>query len=436
MRIALFGDAYGIPISLRYLNPTYLVCIVGAADRGKDHYELKVLANFRQVPFLIQPAKNSKDYSIFLVELEKLNVDLIIINSYSMKLQAEILSLSKHGAVNIHASLLPRNRGPNPLQWALINSDSSFGVTLHEATETLDAGPIIDQIEIPINFEDSWITLRAKSTEAIKVILLKNIKNLENGNWISSKQNLNNTNMNLRRVPDDSEFAWSDSLISIYNKIRALLPPMPSAYAKNRDGTKDIFYQIPSLMKLITMKSARHECGYLSGEKVKLRPPAKSDYSILSEWSNDSENVILNSSTWGISELDNHKMVGNIVREFNDQAIFVIERAETGTTVGYCQLICINWQHKSAELQISYVGKEAWTREQYISVIQIICDFVKFDLNLTKVYFYVHDSDRETVKIYEELGFKIEKFMNSFYLKIDESTNYRIMSVQIEDLPS
>jgi len=430
MRIAIFGDSYGIPIALKYFNPSNLVCLVGAENRNNDHRQLMMLEKKIKLPFLIQYKKNNKDYNKFISELKRLYIDLIIINSYSMILHKEILELSNHGAVNIHGSLLPRNRGANPIQWALIKGDRTIGVTLHEVTGLLDEGPIIDQIEIPVNFEDSWLSLRDKSTRAIEQIIEKNVKNLENKSWKSVKQNHQEANLNPRRRPDDSEFTWNESIISIYNKVRALLPPMPAAFAMRTDGTKEEFNQIISPMSLTTLKFLRlNDGGYMNGNKVRLRPIRIEDSPLLFDWINSRDVVILNSGFKPTSEFEHNEWMESILTQCDDLVIFAIEELSAGETIGTCKLININWKHKSAELQIRIGDKKYWGKGYGTESIELLCDFGYKDFNLNRIFLHVWEGNKRAIAAYKKVGFEVEGKMREAAFIEGKYENVVLMSI-------
>lgn len=132
MRILIFGDSSGVPLLLRHLPKETISGIVAAAIRPQYFEELKPLAHQMRVPFLVQPKWQSEFYEDFKQQVVDLRVDLIWVNSYSMIIRDDVLALTRLGGLNIHSALLPRNRGCNPIQWAILNGDHETGVTLHE----------------------------------------------------------------------------------------------------------------------------------------------------------------------------------------------------------------------------------------------------------------------------------------------------------------
>ena len=171
MRILIFGDSIGVPQLLRFLPEENIVGIVGATIRSQSNDELAELSVRRNIGLLIQPRFNSNDYESFVASVRCLKPDLVLVNSYSMIIREEVLSASQHGVINLHAGLLPRNRGCNPTQWAILNKEFETGVTLHEMDSGIDTGPIIDQRKIPILFDDTWLDVRARECEATNDLL-------------------------------------------------------------------------------------------------------------------------------------------------------------------------------------------------------------------------------------------------------------------------
>jgi len=77
-----------------------------------------------------------------LTWIRSLAPDLLVVLSWPTRMPASFLDLFKHGAVNIHPSLLPALRGRDPIFSAILNNEPGFGITFHKLTSKLDSGPI------------------------------------------------------------------------------------------------------------------------------------------------------------------------------------------------------------------------------------------------------------------------------------------------------
>jgi methionyl-tRNA formyltransferase len=95
----------------------------------------------------------------FLDKLEALDVDVIVVACFPWRLPPAVLELPRIASVNVHPSLLPDGRGPEPIFWAFRRDLATTGVTLHAIDDGLDTGPIIDQRAEAIPSEATMITL-------------------------------------------------------------------------------------------------------------------------------------------------------------------------------------------------------------------------------------------------------------------------------------
>src|SRR5439155_21596260 len=97
-----------------------------------------------------------------LERLRSLAPDLILVATFKQILSQEVIDLPRRGIVNLHPSLLPRHRGPCPIQAALLAGDERTGVTAHFLTREPDRGDIVLQREVGIEESDTDGSLRRK----------------------------------------------------------------------------------------------------------------------------------------------------------------------------------------------------------------------------------------------------------------------------------
>lgn len=88
--------------------------------------------------------------SDFRLQTSDLKPDLIISAAYGLILPKDILDLPKYGCLNIHPSLLPKYRGPSPIQAVILNGDSETGVTIFKMDEKIDHGPILASFKFQV----------------------------------------------------------------------------------------------------------------------------------------------------------------------------------------------------------------------------------------------------------------------------------------------
>ena len=121
--------------------------------------------------------ENEKDIKIFedisVIEIKN-EVDVFLLLSWKFYMGKEWIGIPKVNTFNLHYSLLPKYRGTNPVNWAIINGENETGITFHEVSQDLDAGRIIIQESCNIENQDSLIKLLSK----LNIVALKAFKNL------------------------------------------------------------------------------------------------------------------------------------------------------------------------------------------------------------------------------------------------------------------
>lgn len=251
-----FGDILGLPQLLACLPDGMATTLVAASIRPQHHAALQELAAKHNVPLLIQPRRASAEYPAFVDRIRQLRPNLILVNSYSMLLPQELLSIPERGAINIHGALLPHYRGCNPMQWAIINRETETGVTMHYMDANLDTGDIIAQKRVPLLFEDTWLKVQQRIATATEELLTEQIPLILSGTNTRTPQSEEQAGYWRRRTPEDGCFDWSWKALDIYNLIRALVSPHQGAFYVDEAGTKVVLdYFVPYQEVCIMQKS-------------------------------------------------------------------------------------------------------------------------------------------------------------------------------------
>jgi methionyl-tRNA formyltransferase len=239
-QLLVFGDTYGVSQALASLSTNCVAAIVCAEIRPQYHKELSTTAQRLGVPLLIQPPKSAPTYQHFLGRLWALAPDGLICHSYSMLVPSEILELVSGRAFNVHMALLPRHRGPNPVQWALIHGDLVTGVSLHVMSDTFDTGEIVGTQSVGILEHDTWTSLLCRLKDAAQVLLDRSMPLLLSGNWTATTQDERRALQNPRVPVDSFEVKFSSMTdLQIYNLIRAQVAPLKGAYLlSNEEKTR------------------------------------------------------------------------------------------------------------------------------------------------------------------------------------------------------
>lgn len=259
-RVILFGDMVGIPQLVHHTPREIIVGVVAAEIRPSQHDFLRTFSKRRDLPFFIQPRVDSDNYSDFVVSMKHLHPDLILIHSYSMIVRPDVLALCD--VVNIHGALLPQYRGANPIQWAILNNEYETGVTMHYVDEGVDTGDIIAQCKVPMFLEDTWVSIYDRIFSSADKMISEEIPKLLSGTNTRTQQDERIAKYWPRRTPEDGLINWDDSVLYIYNLIRALVKPHPGAFYITSSGDKVIIDEYKTVKQVVDLKY-KHNCGVI-----------------------------------------------------------------------------------------------------------------------------------------------------------------------------
>jgi methionyl-tRNA formyltransferase len=187
---------------------------------------VKSLARRLNLPVL-QPER-ARDEP-FIAELRALQPDLIVVVAYGHILPPAILDLPRHGCLNLHASLLPKYRGPAPIQWAIANGDTETGVTLMRINERIDGGDIVAQRRAPIHSEDDSATLHDRLAQLGAELLAQIIPDYVVGRIQPAPQPAEGASYAPKIKKRDGRIDWNLPARTIWNRLRAFTP-WPSVF--------------------------------------------------------------------------------------------------------------------------------------------------------------------------------------------------------------
>jgi methionyl-tRNA formyltransferase len=172
------------------------------------------------------------------LRIKNLKPDLVICAAYGQIISKEILEIPKYGCFNIHPSLLPKYRGPSPIQTAILNGDKKTGVTIMLMDEKMDHGPILAKRELKITNPKSEITyqeLHDKLAEIGAKLLIKTIPDWINGKIKPQTQNEKKATYTKIIKKEDGKIDWKKPAQEIERQIRALNPwPGTFTFIKKR----------------------------------------------------------------------------------------------------------------------------------------------------------------------------------------------------------
>ncbi|OGI26790.1 MAG: methionyl-tRNA formyltransferase [Candidatus Moranbacteria bacterium RIFOXYB1_FULL_43_19] len=154
-------------------------------------------------------------------EISQMRPDLIVVAAYGKILPKGILEIPKFGAINIHASLLPKFRGASPVQEAILSGEKKTGITLMLMNEKMDSGEIINQEEIGIEADENTLSLTEKLARAGGKILVETLPLWIGGAIKGTRQNEKEAAYCRTVKKEDGKINWNDPAEKIFRKWRA-----------------------------------------------------------------------------------------------------------------------------------------------------------------------------------------------------------------------
>lgn len=150
--------------------------------------------------------------------------DALAVAAYGLILPPAALDAAPHGAINIHASLLPRWRGAAPIQRALMAGDRETGITIMRMDAGLDTGPMLAQERVPIACEDDAQTLHDRLAALGARMLVVALSNLEAGRAHAVPQPESGATYARKITKNDTQIDWQGDAGGIERLVRALRP--------------------------------------------------------------------------------------------------------------------------------------------------------------------------------------------------------------------
>jgi methionyl-tRNA formyltransferase len=158
-----FGTAFLLHLVERRAN---LVAAVCSTRWQRTHPTPDLIA--RIAGYLGRPVEVTADANgeAFIRTLEGYSPDVVVMASFDQILSARTLAVPRRGWLNVHPSLLPRHRGPEPIYWTIAEGDAEAGITVHLTVPRIDAGPILAQRRLQVSATETAGTLSKRLVEA------------------------------------------------------------------------------------------------------------------------------------------------------------------------------------------------------------------------------------------------------------------------------
>jgi len=232
------SDAFSVQplkklLSLKYKKVSVLTRPPKRQGRGmkQKNNPLAEFALHNNLQTLMPESPNDND---FLVKLQEKKYDLLISCAYGRTMSKKLLGCFHMGNINIHPSLLPRWRGPSPIESSILEGDKITGVSLMQMTEELDAGPVYEQQSISMNGENAK-TLSEKLALLAGEMIGSFLPSFFKGDAKAKQQNVSLVTQSKIIKKEDARIDWNEASEVIDSKIKAYYPwPVAHTYLDDK----------------------------------------------------------------------------------------------------------------------------------------------------------------------------------------------------------
>jgi len=150
--------------------------------------------------------------------------DLLVVIAFGRKISADLINLPTNGAVNVHASLLPKYRGAAPINWAILNGETETGISIITLADTIDTGSIVSRQTTEIYPDETAALLHDRLAKMAEPLLLSTIQAIACGSAVYTTQDHSRATLAPKLKKSDGFLDFSDSAVSLQRKIRAFWP--------------------------------------------------------------------------------------------------------------------------------------------------------------------------------------------------------------------
>jgi len=232
---------FSVPTLESLLNSNHKVLAVysqpaSKANRGQKIIpsNVEIFAKEKSLNLRTPASLNDEEYNF----LKKLEPDIVVVIAYGKIIPKKFLNLSKHGFINVHASLLPKWRGAAPIQRSIMNLDNQTGISIMKIVEELDAGPVMHQDKIQINENIDAFTLSKVLSKLGAKSIINAIDKIEKGQARFQEQNHSQATYAKKISKMEGQINWNQSAKKVLAKINALNPNPGAWFQYNNERHK------------------------------------------------------------------------------------------------------------------------------------------------------------------------------------------------------
>lgn len=216
------------------------------------------------------------------LKIKKLKPDLGIVASFGQIIPSEILPLPKFGFINVHPSLLPKYRGPSPIQAVILKGEKKTGVSIIKMIEKVDAGPILKSEKLKAQIEKlSFKDLHDRLANLGAELLIKVIPDWSQGKIIAKEQDEKKASYTKIIKKEDGRISWQKPAQVLEREVRAFYP-WPGSYTFWKYKNRLIKIKILKARILKSLKKTKLPFGkVLAFSQEKVGVACKKDFLII-----------------------------------------------------------------------------------------------------------------------------------------------------------
>ena len=253
--------AFAVPTLEKLVDAGFFVQLVvtqpdRARGRGMELAFSPVKQTASRLNLEVSQPEKIKNNEEFRAQLTGLKPDAIIVVGYGRIIPQWMIDLPALGNINLHGSLLPKYRGAAPIQWAIACGESKSGVTTMRIDAGLDTGDILLQKQIPIEPNDTALTLGPRLAEVGSDLMIETLRGLQVGALRARPQDNEKASLAPILKKDDGRIDFHRTADDIYNRLRGF-QPWPGAFTVFRGKNLNVWQA----------KATKHE---LPGGQIRL----------------------------------------------------------------------------------------------------------------------------------------------------------------------
>jgi len=167
--------------------------------------------------------------------------DLIVVIAFGQKIGPDLINLPPKGAINVHASLLPKYRGAAPINWAIVNGEKQTGISIITLAAKMDAGQVLGQSQIDIEPDETGGQLHDRLAQAAAPLLIETLDKIAAGTAVYTDQDDSQATLAPKLRKSDGFLDFAESADALARKIRGFWPwPRASAsYISKQTGKSE-----------------------------------------------------------------------------------------------------------------------------------------------------------------------------------------------------